>query len=87
MGKPTVKQTKVFAVIEQTLEPRNSQELADYLRTVRFTGVSDFSSEAAYNQGGLRTIKTKEHIPISMDELDEILAKRRNRLTSETSLR
>ena len=76
MGQPTVKQTKVFAVIEQTLEPKNSQELNDYLRTVRFTGMSDFSSEAAYNQGGLRTIKTREHIPISMSELDEILAKR-----------
>jgi hypothetical protein len=76
MGQPTVKQTKIFAVIEQTLEPKNSQELADYLRTMRFTGISDFTSEAAYNQGGLRTVKTKEHIPISMSELDEILAKR-----------
>lgn len=76
MGSPTVKQTKVFAVIEQTLEPRNSQELTNYLRNIRFTGISDFSSEAAYNQGGLRTIKTKEHIPISMEELDEILKKR-----------
>ena len=76
MGQPTVKQTKIFAVIEQTLEPRDSQELANYLRTIRFTGISDFSSEAAYNQGGLRTIKTREHIPISMAELDSILAKR-----------
>jgi hypothetical protein len=76
MEAPKVKQTKVFAVIEQTLEPSNSQELSAYLRNIRFTGISDFSSEAAYNQGGLRTIKTKEHIPISMSELDEILKKR-----------
>lgn len=76
MGQPAVKQIKVFAVIEQTLEPRDSQELTAYLRTIRFTGISDFSSEAAYNQGGLRTIKTKEHIPITMAELDEILKKR-----------
>lgn len=76
MGQPTVKQTKVFAVIEQTLEPKNSQELTEYLRSVRFTGLSDFTSEAAYNQGGLRTVKTREHIPISMDELDLILSKR-----------
>jgi hypothetical protein len=76
MEAPKVKQIKVFAVIEQTLEPQNSQELSHYLRNIRFTGISDFSSEAAYNQGGLRTIKTKEHIPISMGELDEILKKR-----------
>ena len=76
MGQPTVKQTKIFAVIEQTLEPRSSQELSEYLKNVRFTGMSDFTSEAAYNQGGLRTVKTREHIPISMAELDEILAKR-----------
>jgi hypothetical protein len=76
MEAPKVKQIKVFAVIEQTLEPRNSSELASYLRTIRFTGISDFSSEAAYNQGGLRTIKTKEHIPISMEELDGILKNR-----------
>lgn len=76
MEAPKVKQTKIYATIEQTLEPRNSQELTDYLRTIRFTGISDFSSEAAYNQGGLRMIKTREHIPISMAELDEILSKR-----------
>ena len=76
MGQPTVKQVKVFAVIEQTLEPRNAHELSDYLKGIRFTGLSDFSSEAAYNQGGLRTVKTKEHIPISMEELDEVLKKR-----------
>jgi hypothetical protein len=76
MEAPKVKQTKIYAVIEQTLEPRNSQELTNYLRSIRFTGISDFSSEAAYNQGGLRLIKTKEHIPITEAELDEILEKR-----------
>ena len=76
MESPKVKQVKVFAVIEQTLEPKDSQELAEYLRTIRFTGMSDFTSEAGYRQGGLRTVKTKEHIPISMSELDEILQKR-----------
>jgi hypothetical protein len=78
MGRPTVRQTKIFAVIEQTLEPRNAQELSDYLRKIRFTGLSDFTSEAAYNQGGLRTIKTKEHIPISMEELDAVLKNRQS---------
>jgi len=73
-----VRQTKIFAVIEQTLEPRNAQELSDYLRKIRFTGLSDFTSEAAYNQGGLRTIKTKEHIPISMEELDAVLKNRQS---------
>lgn len=76
MDAPKVKQLKVFAVIEQTLEPRNSEELANYLRTIRFTGVSDFVAETGYCQGGLRMVKTKEQIPITMEELDEVLKKR-----------
>ena len=76
MGIPTVKQVKVFAIVESTLEAPNAQELAAYLRTIRFTGMSDFSSEATYNQGGLRLVKTKELIHLTMQELDTILAQR-----------
>jgi hypothetical protein len=77
MEQPTVKTIKVYAVVEQVLESRcEPQELNDYLRKNRFTGTANFSYDAAFNQGGIRTIVTKEHIPLAMSELDKILTER-----------
>ena len=79
MEAPTVKNVKVYVVVESTLESRcNPQELNDYLRKGRFTGTANFSYDANYNQGGVRTITTKEHIPLDMRELDQILTARNN---------
>lgn len=79
MEPPTVKTIKVYAVVEQVLESRcDPQELNDYLRKNRFTGTANISYDANFNQGGIRTIITKEHIPLSMSELDKMLTERNN---------
>jgi hypothetical protein len=79
MGQPTVKNIKVYAVVEAVVESKgNPQELTDYLRKNHFTGTANFTYDAAFNQGGIRTIVTKEHIPLTMKELDLILAARNN---------
>jgi len=46
------------------------------LRTNRFTGTANLTYDANYNQGGVRRIITKEHIPLTMAELDRVLAER-----------
>jgi hypothetical protein len=79
MEAPTVKKVKVFATVESVLEAKASpQELNDYLRANRFTGSVDYTYDAIYCEGGLRRLVTKEHIPITMAELDRILAARNN---------
>ena len=77
MEAPTVKNIKVYVVIEQVLDPHCSpHQLNEYLRKNRFTGKVNFSYDANYNQGGAGLIVTKEHIPVSMEEIDMILANR-----------
>ena len=81
MGTPTVKNIKVYAIVESVVEAKgNPQELTDYLRKNHFTGTANFTYDAAFNQGGIRTIVTKEHITLTMQELDRILTERNNGL-------
>jgi len=77
MQVPRVMSVKVYVVVEQVLESRaNPDELHEYLRTNRFTGTANLTYDANYNQGGVRRIITKEHIPLTMAELDRVLAER-----------
>jgi len=77
MQAPTVKTVKIYAVVEQVLESRaDPQELHTYLHSNRFTGTATLNYDANYNQGGVRRIITKEHIPLTMAELDRVLAER-----------
>lgn len=69
MDTPTVKSVKVYAVIESTIE-LPSANLEAFLRQSRFSG----NVTVAYNQGGIRTVVTQEHIPITMANLDRLLA-------------
>jgi len=74
---PIVKSIKVYAVIEQILESRENPETVHaYLRQGHFTGTANLTYDANYNQGGVRSIVTKEHIPLTMAELDRVLAER-----------
>ena len=76
-GVPTVKNVKVYVVLEQTLEASaDPQQLVDYLRKNRFSGNAEFKYEANCNQGGIRSVVTKEHIPMTMAELDKVLSAR-----------
>lgn len=78
MGTPTVKNTKIFVTLESVLETKGSpQELNEYLRSNKFSGRVDYTYDALYSDGGLRRVVTKEHIPITMQELDQILAARK----------
>lgn len=77
METPTVKSVKIFVTLESVLEAKaNPQELNDYLRANKFTGSVDYTYDAIYSDGGLRRVITKEHIPITMAELDRILGDR-----------
>lgn len=76
-GVPTVKNIKIYAVLEQTLEASaDPQQLVEYLRKNRFSGNAEFQYHANCNQGGIRSVITKEHIPLTMAELDKILSAR-----------
>ena len=66
---PIVKSQKIYAVIESTIEVP-SVNLDSFLRQERFSGNVTF----VYNQGGIRTIVTQEHIPITEPNLDRLLA-------------
>jgi hypothetical protein len=77
MQAPTVKKVKIYAVVENVLESRaNPEELHGYLKSNRFSGTATLTYDANYNQGGVRTIITKEHIPLTEEELDRVLAAR-----------
>jgi hypothetical protein len=76
-GVPTVKNIKIYAIIEQTLEASaDPQQVVEYLRKSRFSGNAEVKYDANYNQGGIRSVVTKEHIPLTMAELDKVLAAR-----------
>jgi len=70
MEGPSVKSVKIYAVIESKVD-LPCEALDDYLRQNRFNGTSTI----AYKQGGIRTVITKEHIPLTMDQIDKILAR------------
>jgi hypothetical protein len=77
MSQPTVKRTKIYVVIESVLESRsNPEEVHEYLRANRFSGLAQLAYDANYTMGGVRSFITKEHIPISEKELDELLSLR-----------
>lgn len=72
---PTVKNVKIYAVLESALElPRtfSMETLFAYLRGQKFGGETHVNC----NQGGVTNVVTREHIPLTMRELDHILAER-----------
>ena len=70
MEGPSVKSVKIYAVIESKVE-LPCEQLDDYLKNHRFNGTSTI----AYKQGGVRTVITKEQIPLTMEQIDKILAR------------
>ena len=68
MEAPIVKSVRVYAVIESTIELPVTN-LEGFLRQERFSG----NVTVNYNQGGIRTMVTQEHIPITMANLDRLL--------------
>jgi len=72
-----VRNVKIYVVVESVLESRaDPRELHGYLKANRFSGSATLTYDADYNQGGVRQIITKEHIPLTMAELDRVLAER-----------
>lgn len=69
MEAPIVKSVRVYAVIESTIE-LPAANLEGFLRQARFSG----NVTVNYNQGGIRTMITHEHIPITMANLDRLLS-------------
>lgn len=69
MNAPTVKSVKVYAVVESTLE-LPCLNLEAFLREQHFSG----NVVIVYNQGGIRSMTTQEHIPVTMANLDRLLA-------------
>jgi hypothetical protein len=72
---PTIKGMKVYAVIESVMElPRgfNIGTFFDHLRQNKFGGETHVNS----NQGGVTNVVTREHISLTMSELDRVLAER-----------
>jgi hypothetical protein len=72
---PSIKNMKVFVTIESVLEvsPRFSiAKIFDYLRSQKFGG----DTHVNCNQGGITNVVTREHIPVTMAELDHLLHER-----------
>lgn len=72
---PSVKSVKVYATVESVVElPRGFSISAffDYLRHKKFGGETHVNS----NQGGVTNVINREHIPMSMQELDVMLSRR-----------
>jgi hypothetical protein len=71
---PTVKSAKLYAVLESTIQLKDCtpNELNEYLRKRKFGG----QTEINYHQGGVTNIITREHIALTMQELEAILAGR-----------
>ena len=67
MEAPNIKSRKVYAVIESTIEIP-CEQLEDFLKENDFTGTQTI----AYNKGGVRTVVTQEHIPLTFDSLDKL---------------
>jgi hypothetical protein len=77
MQQPSVKKQRIYVVLESVLESHSGpEEVHEYLRSHRFSGTAELTYNANYNQGGVRSFVTKEHIPITEKELDELLALR-----------
>jgi hypothetical protein len=67
MGAPNIKSRKVYAVIESTVE-MPCEHLDDFLKENDFTG----TKTVAFHKGGVRTVVTQEHIPLTLDSLDKL---------------
>ena len=75
MTDPSVKSMKVYATIESAIElPHgfNIEKFFEHLRENHFGGETFVNS----NQGGITNVVTKERIPLTMRELDDLLAER-----------
>ena len=75
MESPTVKAVKVYVTLESVLEVPKTFSIGgvfDYLRSNKFKGETHVNC----NQGGITNVVTKEHIPLTMLELDRVLAER-----------
>ena len=73
MKAPIVKRIKVYAIVESIVDkPCEPEELDTFLSENSFTGATAVN----YNQGGITNIITKQHISMSMSELDTMLAAR-----------
>lgn len=75
MEHPTTKAVKVYAVLESVLEVPKTFSIAgvfDYLRSNKFKG----ETKVNCNQGGITNVVTREHIPLTMKELDQLLTER-----------
>lgn len=68
MEAPDAKTVKVYAVVETTVA-LPIENLDEYLKSAKFTG----AIITGYNQGGIRNVTTKEHIPLTMKALDKAL--------------
>lgn len=76
MLPPKVKTVKVYAIVESVLESRvDAKELHEFLRTQKFRGSVDTSVN--FNEGGVTNIVTKQHIPLTMEEIDFLLSRRK----------
>ena len=75
MESPTVKAVKVYATLESVLEVPKTFSIGgvfDYLRSNKFKGETHVNC----NQGGITNVVTREHIPLTMKELDQLLTER-----------
>jgi hypothetical protein len=75
MAEPSVKSMKVYATIESAIELPHGfsiEKFFEHLRENHFGGETFVNS----NQGGITNVVTKERIPLSMKELDTVLAER-----------
>ena len=75
MESPTVKAVKVYVTLESVLEVPKTfsiERVFDYLRSNKFKGETHVNC----NQGGITNVVTKEHIALTMIELDRMLAER-----------
>ena len=70
---PNVISVKTYAVLESVIElgSCSSDELDAYLRSQKFRG----HIEVNYSQGGLTNIVCREHIPLTMQQLDSLYHK------------
>jgi len=76
MDTPTVKAIKVFVTLESVLEVPKTfsiEKVFSYLRSNKFKGETSVNC----NQGGITNVVTRENIPLTMKELDQILAERK----------
>ncbi len=74
--QPTVKGMKVFAVIESVIELPHGFDIGTFfshLRDNKFGGETHVNS----NQGGITNVITREHIPLTVQELDRVLGERK----------